>query len=266
MPAATAAAATGPSLAVDPRAALVVAEQQAKGGGPLAGRWAVAAALLVAADPGRTQEGYQRLEQLARERPSDPDVLLGLAALEEARVDTEVARIASAAAPAGSASLPQFQRQAARESRLREIEARYRAVLRGRADDHEAHLRLGRVLQQRGDREARQHLEAAASTGGGDTRSLALLFLGELHESAGQVQEAIARYRAAIAAAPSAQSARIALAQALLRTGDRNGAREAIEAGLSGPPAGLDPLLAYERPGLRLGTAMATTLGKEARQ
>jgi hypothetical protein len=65
-----------------------------------------------------------------------------------------------------------------------------------------------------------------------------------------------------VAAAPHAQTAHLALAQALLRSGDAAGARDTIEKGLA-TASGLDPFLTYERPALRLGSTLASRLDKE---
>jgi tetratricopeptide (TPR) repeat protein len=244
----------------EPRATFERAERLAATGGAQGRRWAVAAALMLEA-LGKAGDASARLKALAKQAPGDPDVLLALGAIEEARIDA-LAAVATEAPPAGSESLPRFQRQAARERVLREIEGRYRAVLVARPEDHEARLRLGRVLQLRGDRQAVGHLEPVAASAGGDLKALAFLFLGEWHDTAGHLKEAVAAYRQAASAAPRSQSTCIALAQALLRSGDPAGARETVEKGLAGD-AGLDPFLTYERPALRLGTRLVESLDKE---
>jgi hypothetical protein len=256
---AAATAATGIFL-VEPRATLERAERLARTGGAQGRRWAVAAALMMDA-LGRGNDASARLRALAKDAPADPDVLLALGAIEESRIDA-LAAVPVEAPPAGSASLPRFQRQAARERALRDVEARYRAVLRARADDREARLRLGRVLQRRGDREAIEHLEHVATNASGDLKALALLFLGEWHDGAGHLKEALAAYRQASATAPRSQSACLALAQALLRSGDPARARETVETGLAAAE-GLDPFLTYERPALRLGSSLVGRLEKE---
>jgi tetratricopeptide (TPR) repeat protein len=246
----------------DPRATLERAERLAGTGGAQGRRWAVAAALMLDT-LGRGNDALARLKGLARQAPADPDVLLALGALEESRIDA-LAAVPEEAPPVGSESLPRFQRQAARDRVLREIEARYRAVLAARPDDREARLRQGRVLQLRGDRQALEHLQQVAAGAGGDLKALAFLFLGEWHDAAGQPREAVAAYRQAAAAAPRSQTACVALAQALLHGGDPAAARDTVEKGLT-TEAGLDPFLTYERPSLRLGTSLVEGLEKEAR-
>jgi tetratricopeptide (TPR) repeat protein len=245
----------------EPRATFERAERLAATGGAQGRRWAVAAALMLEA-LGKGGDASARLKALAKQAPGDPDVLLALGAIEEARIDALAAAVPLEARPLGSDSLPLLQRQAARDRLLREIEARYRAVLVARPEDHEARLRLGRVLQLRGDRQAALHLEQVAASAGGALKALAFLFLGEWHDGAGHLKEAIAAYRQAAAAAPRSQSTAVALAQALFRSGDPAGARETVEKGLAGE-AGLDPFLAYERPALRLGTTLVETLDRE---
>jgi VWFA-related protein len=244
----------------DPRATLERAGRLAGTGGAQSRRWAVAAALMMDV-LGRGNDAFARLKGLAKQAPADPDVLLALGALEESRIDT-LAAVPTEAPPAGSESLPRFQRKAARDRVLRDIEARYRAVLAARSEDREARLRLGRVLQLRGDRQAVEHLQQVAAGPDGDLKALAFLFLGEWHDTAGQLKEALAAYRQAAAAAPRSQSACVALAQALFRSGDPAGARDTLEKGLAGDP-GLDPFLTYERPSLRLGTGLVERLEKE---
>jgi hypothetical protein len=258
-PAAVPASAPGSGF-VDPRATLQRAEGLAGTGGAQGRRWALVAALMLDT-LGRGPEASARLNALAKEAPADPDVLLALGAVEESHVDA-LAAVPVEAAPVGSASLPRFQRQAARDRVLRAIEARYRAVLRARPDDPEARLRLGRLLQQRGDRESVEHLQQVAASAGADATALALLFLGEWHDKAGRLQEAVAAYRQAAAAAPHSQAACLALAQALARSGDSVRARETVETGLTAA-GGLDPFLTYERPALRLGSSLVESLEKE---
>ncbi len=243
---------------VEPRATLERAVRLERGDGDQARRWGVAAALMMET-LGRHEEAAERLRSLAKKAPGDPDVLLALATVEESRIDALSGR-AVEVAPAGSESLPQFQRKAARERLLGELESRYRAVLTARPDDREARLRLGRVLQQRGDREGQKHLEEVAK-GDGELRALALLFLGQWFDGRGAPREALASYRGALATAPQSQAACLALAQALLRSGDPAGARETVEKGLA--VVGLDPYLTYQRPALRLGSALVERLDKE---
>ncbi len=99
----------------------------------------------------------------------------------------------------------------------------------------EAHLRLGRVLAllDRPD-EARAELERVLERSTDASQCyLAALFLGRVLEDQGNVDEAAASYRRAIAERPECQTARIALAYVLSGRGQSAGAlsllREAIE-------------------------------------
>jgi len=87
---------------------------------------------------------------------------------------------------------------------------------------HEAALRLGRVLW-RLERlaEARVPLQSVID-GSKDPalQYLARLFLGRVKEDSGDVAGAIDDYRAALAIDPSSQAAGVALAQALVVSGD----------------------------------------------
>jgi tetratricopeptide (TPR) repeat protein len=85
----------------------------------------------------------------------------------------------------------------------------------------EARLRLGRLLYQlEGPAEAQTELVRALresrEVGHVFAWYLGGLFLGELHEDAGRVDEAVAAYREAVAAIPAVLSARMALTHVLL--------------------------------------------------
>jgi tetratricopeptide (TPR) repeat protein len=98
-----------------------------------------------------------------------------------------------------------------------------------------ARVRLGRVLWRLGEpRLAREQLEVAlARLDRPDHVYLARLFLGRLHQDAGQLAEAAAEYRLAAALHPSALSGSVALSNALLVAGDAEGARLALDRGLA---------------------------------
>lgn len=89
----------------------------------------------------------------------------------------------------------------------------YREALEAQPDLHEARLRLGHVLQLRGETAAaRTELERVAAGGApDDLRYLARLFLGDLAEARRDWAGAVAHYRAAVELEPQAISARLAL-------------------------------------------------------
>jgi tetratricopeptide (TPR) repeat protein len=93
-----------------------------------------------------------------------------------------------------------------------------------------ARVRLGRVSWQLRDRAgARAALErAVAERPEPPVLYLAHLFLGQVHEDAGLVEEALVQYRAALALDPSAQVAAVALSHALRLAGDVDGSRQVL--------------------------------------
>jgi Tfp pilus assembly protein PilF len=57
---------------------------------------------------------------------------------------------------------------------------------------------------------------------------LARLFLGQVHEDAGRLEQATGEYRRALAVDPNAQSAAVALSHALRKAGDGEGSRRVL--------------------------------------
>jgi len=111
----------------------------------------------------------------------------------------------------------------------------------------EAHLRLGRVLLQRGrEREAVAELRWVVDNTT-DSRFLALahLFRGQLEEKGGRFQEAVVAYRVALWADSESQAARLALSHALHRLGQPAASAEAARAILQRTLVYLDPWIAY---------------------
>jgi VWFA-related protein len=130
----------------------------------------------------------------------------------------------------------------------KEAERWYREALHVQPSLTEARLRLARVLQ-RTDRaqEAVPELSRVVETSRDPTlTALAHLFWGEICEAEDGVDEAIAHYRAALAADGDLQVAALALAQALHRREGRRAAFDALVPAL-GHGAGGSPLLAYRR-------------------
>jgi tetratricopeptide (TPR) repeat protein len=94
----------------------------------------------------------------------------------------------------------------------------------------EARVRLGRVQWRLGeDAAARATLEEAVRRGGAaPVAYLAHLFLGQVWERSGHAEEAIREFTRALELDPQAQAAAVALSQALLSTGDVDGARRVL--------------------------------------
>ena len=157
------------------------------------------------------QEGVKRF-------PDYAPLLLALGSLEEDVTSREL----------------RGQRRPGQRAPLERAEALYRRALAAEPELDEARLRLGRVLHARGRLpEAEESLIAVTKAKDPELRYLAHLFLGSKHEQAGRLDAAAAEYRAAVAASPLSQTGYLALSWSLDATGDRAGAREALELALS---------------------------------
>jgi tetratricopeptide (TPR) repeat protein len=104
----------------------------------------------------------------------------------------------------------------------------YRAAVSGSPSLVEARLRLGRVLLllDRADEALAELERVSAETPDPTVNYLARLFLGQAHERAGRIDDAIDSYRTAIELVPDGQAAGVALGRALLVTGRREAAAE----------------------------------------
>jgi len=117
----------------------------------------------------------------------------------------------------------------ARRDASREAERRYRTVLEIQSDRLEARLRLGRLLQQRGDLPgARALLEPLASALDPRIAYLGQLFLGGVEDALQHPDLALAAYEGAAARVPLAQTARLAASELRHRAGDRKAAAGAV--------------------------------------
>lgn len=117
-----------------------------------------------------------------------------------------------------------------------EARKQFRAIVKIEPHHTEAHVRLGHVLALlgRGDEameELRWGLEAVDAP---PLRLVALLTLGDLCKTKGELTEAIRFYREAVETDPDCQSAAIALAHTLHETGDADGSYEVMAQFLSG--------------------------------
>lgn len=144
----------------------------------------------------------------------------------------------------------------------------YRQALRAQPGLHEARLRLGRILQFRGDvKPARAELERVAdSDAPAALRYLAQLFLGDLAERRREWAEARSRYVLAAQLQPEAPSARLALcAVDALAGGPEATHQPPLTAGEphAGTDGERDPWWAYFRPGPRRLAAALESLRRE---
>jgi tetratricopeptide (TPR) repeat protein len=131
-------------------------------------------------------------------------------------------------------------------SPLRAAAGFYEEALRRDESLHEAALHLGRsrlLLGQSAD--ARRWLEVAAQSQLASDRYLAFLYLGSMEEQDGRLEQAEARYRAAMSAFPWGQSGPLALARLLSRTNRENESRAIVGRMLDLGAFKADPLWTY---------------------
>ena len=129
---------------------------------------------------------------------------------------------------------------------LRAAATSFEQALRLDPSLHTAALHLGRARLLQGFLDkARQNLDVATHSALPSERYLALLFLGAIAEQAGRLDEAEARYRAAVSEFKWGQSGPLALARLLSRTNREQDAREVIAAFLVGGGPTMEPLWTF---------------------
>ena len=183
---------------------------------------------------GRFEQLRSHLGSALNEYPNEAELLVAQAVLEES----------SASPRLGGSSDDRGAMKG-----LKEAEVTYRRALTADPALTEARVRLGYVLLRlnRLD-EARHELSTALSTASASrTIYLAALFLGAVHEAAGNIDQAVATYRRARDVTPGCQVAAIGLANALRLTGQYEGAAEAARtAAMAGASACDDPWWSYD--------------------
>ena len=137
-------------------------------------------------------------------------------------------------------------------------------------DLHEARLRLGRVLWRlEKAQEARGVLQALLDRAPEPwVLYLAHLFLGRVLEDDGQLPAAIEQYRAALAIDPPAQSAAMALSEALVASGEDGEGREVLARAIGQAPRGRprDAYMSYHLGRANLAEGMLDALRAETLQ
>jgi tetratricopeptide (TPR) repeat protein len=172
----------------------------------------------------RALESYGRV---LRRSPDNADALLALGALRE-----QLAAIPAQRAMGIRLSLPDFE--STTEWQLGEALQYYDRALAIHPDLAEARLRRGRVQVLRGLLDvARSDLSWVLShEATQEVRAHAELFMGDVEERQGRLEEAIAHYRTALGLDPVLQPAQIALSHALQSAGHEKEAAEGLLAWL----------------------------------
>lgn len=176
------------------------------------------------------EEGVAWGREGLRAFPGDPELLVAVASIhEEGAAYGTPTGPAQPAAPGSAGVRPDARAQ------LREARRLFEAALERDPGLALARLRLGRVLFRLGEPEAARAALDRALLGepGRLVAFLGRLFLGQLDEEGGRLDDAIARYRSARELDPRSQSAAVALSNALLLRGDTAAARDALAAGLA---------------------------------
>lgn len=141
---------------------------------------------------------------------------------------------------------------------LKAAAVHFEEALRQDASLHKAALHLGRsrlLLGALGD--ARRWLEVATDSPLASDRHLALLYLGSIEERDDRLDQAEARYRAAMSAFPWGQSGPLALARLLSRTSRETESRAVVGRMLEQRGLTADPLWTYlARPGSEPGAIL----------
>lgn len=157
-----------------------------------------------------------------------------------------------------------------RRQLLSEARTDLEAALALAPDEHEARLRLGRVLWRlEKPAEARAALEAVIGKAQDPSLVyLAHLYLGRVLEDGGDLPAAIERYRAALAIDPGAQAAAVALAEALVLAGEDAEGRDVLGGALGRAPRGQprDAFMSYHLGRSDLAEGMLEKLRAETLQ
>jgi VWFA-related protein len=128
-----------------------------------------------------------------------------------------------------------------------DVVSRYEAAMKFPETEAEARVRAARYLYALGsyDRALTMLNGGSAARADQEVRYFAELTRGQILRALGRSDEAVAAFRAALAAWPGAQSARVSLMTLLLSRGDRDGAGALAEAAQTGADDEFDPWWTY---------------------
>jgi tetratricopeptide (TPR) repeat protein len=212
--------------------------------------WCVSAGVYLASQ-GLLAELEAHVKRTREWLPEDPEIILLSAIANEMQASPPIR-------PATS--------EGDRRRHLANAERDLRAVLAQVPDRQEARLRLGKVLETRGDhREARQYLEPLVDVPDPRLAYLASLFLAAAADAENDVAAAARWYERATRTLPLAQSARVGSSELHARAGRRDEAARALRVTTTTPSV-MDPWWAYPFGEFwRVGT-LADALRVQARQ
>jgi tetratricopeptide (TPR) repeat protein len=187
-----------------------------------------------------------------RSFPEEPALLMAWGRLEETIAwHGPVWRVATGGSGLSEAETwgtrpPALTRTLQVKAALREAARLFERALRVETDSVEARLRLGRVQLEMGNLDqAEANLgQVLARHSTPESAYLAWIFLGRVRERRGNLSLAEEAYRSASTAMPGAQTAQIALSQALDRQGLSEEARATLRQSLTEPPEP-DPFRTY---------------------
>ena len=177
--------------------------------------------------------------------------------------------IKGAPRPGRSRRAPARWRSRLAEVTNAEAERLYRRTLRADSTLVEAHVRLGRSLNERKRYEeaAAELALALAAKSEGPMAFYARLFAGRTAQALGKIEDALAHYKEAGALFPGAQSALLAQSQVALLGADTAGATEPIQRleQLAVPPATReDPWWKYHLAAGRVSDMLLRAMWKQA--
>jgi tetratricopeptide (TPR) repeat protein len=141
------------------------------------------------------------------------------------------------------------------ETHVNDVIARYTDAIAHAETAPEARVRLAWFLHRIGRyKDALAYLDAVRDENGLDAsmRYMYRLFRGHVLMALERPAEAAGLYREALAIAPQAQSARVSIMNALLRTGDRRGAEQIAEQIQTAGADAIDPWWQYVQGDFRL--------------
>jgi len=174
----------------------------------------------------------------------DVELRLVVATVEEVRASLTAAPLPEAAYDEPGAARQALQAAPSGESRQHLIRAR-KALLAARTlqpQRTDVRLRLGRIQARLGERaEARELFQEVLAAAPAPEKYLAHVFLAQLEDAEGRLEDAAREYSAAVELVPRSQPAHLGRSNVLLRLGDFEAARRDAEVALAPAAANAAP-------------------------